>query len=66
MKLWRFQKTGELVDFSPRFLDILSDEPGIPLDGGRRPRTVAKVSVTYGCATTSGSATCIGATITKR
>jgi len=41
-----------VVDFSPRFLDILSAEPDIPLDGGRRPRTVAKISATMGCATT--------------
>ena len=53
IKEWWFNKTGEVVDFSPRFLDILSAEPDIPLDGGRRPRTVAKISATFGCATTA-------------
>ncbi len=50
MKLYWFRKTGKWVDFSPRFLDILSNEPDIPLDGGRRPRTVLKVAVSKGCA----------------
>lgn len=52
MKYWWWKKTGEVVDFSPRFLDILSNETWIPIDGGRVPRTVAKVSATYGCCTT--------------
>lgn len=51
MKLYWFRQTGEVVDFSPRFLDILSNENGIPLDGGRRPRTVAKIAAQYGCCT---------------
>lgn len=51
MKLYWFRQTGEVVDFSPRFLDILSAEAGIPLDGGRRPRTVAKIALQYGCCT---------------
>src|SRR5581483_6167772 len=38
MKLWWYREHGEVVDFSPRFLDILSAEADIPLDGGRRPR----------------------------
>src|SRR5919112_594409 len=52
MQLWWYREHGEIVDFSPRFLDILSSEPDIPWDGGRRPRTVAKISATFGCATT--------------
>lgn len=52
MKIYWYRKTGEVIDFSPRFLDILSSEPGFPIDGGRRPRTVAKISVTLGCCTT--------------
>ncbi len=52
MKYWWWKKTGELVDFSPRFLDILSSETWIPIDGGRVPRTVCKVSAKYGCCTT--------------
>lgn len=53
MKLYWFLKTGVWVDLSPRFLDILSAEPDIPLDGGRRPRTVLKIGVTVGCCTTA-------------
>src|SRR3954447_2824871 len=52
MQLWWFREHGEIVDFSPRFLDILSDRPEIPLDGGRMPRDVAKISAKFGCATT--------------
>lgn len=52
MKLWWFRTHGEWVDFSPRFLDILSAEDWIPLDGGRVPRTVLKVAMKYGCCTT--------------
>jgi hypothetical protein len=37
MKEWWYREHGEIVDFSPRFLDILSAEPDIPLDGGRPP-----------------------------
>lgn len=51
MKYWWWKKTGEIVDFSPRFLDILSDETWIPLDGGRVPRTVCKISAKFGCCT---------------
>ncbi|MBV9825175.1 MAG: peptidoglycan-binding protein [Alphaproteobacteria bacterium] len=53
MKLWWYREHGEIVNFSPRFLDILSAEPDIPLNGGRRPRTVAKISATFGCARTA-------------
>lgn len=53
MKYWWWKKTGEIVNFSPRFLDILSSEPWIPFDGGRVPRTVAKVSAKFGCCTTA-------------
>ena len=51
MKLYWFKKTGEWIDFSPRFLDILSDEDWIPRDGGRVPRTVLKLATTVGCCT---------------
>lgn len=52
IKLWWYLKTGEIVDFCARFLDIISDEPDIPLDGGRRPRTVLKAAATFGICTT--------------
>lgn len=52
MKLYWFKKTGKWIDFSPRFLDILSNETWIPLDGGRVPRTVFKLASSVGCCTT--------------
>lgn len=61
MKLWYFLKTGQIVDFSPRFLHNISGLPQYnggstfgPEDG-RDPMTVAKMAFTYGCAT---EATC--------
>ncbi len=53
MKLWWFKKKGVWIDFSPRFLDILSAEADIPIDGGRRPRIVLKIAMTKGCCTTA-------------
>jgi hypothetical protein len=52
IKLWWFREHGEWVDFSPRFLDILSAEEWIPLEGGRVPRTVLKVASKMGVCTT--------------
>lgn len=53
MKLYWFHKTGKWIDFSPRFLDILSEQPWIPLDGGRDPRTVLRLAKDVGCCTTA-------------
>lgn len=53
LKLYWFKKTGKWIDFSPRFLDVLSAEPWIPLDGGRVPRTVFKLMASVGCCTTA-------------
>ncbi len=53
LKLYWFKKTGKWIDFSPRFLDILSAQPDIPLDGGRRPRIVFKLLNNVGCCTTA-------------
>lgn len=53
MMWYWYKKIGKIIDFSPRFLDILSDEDWIPLDGGRVPRTVCRVSKNIGCCTTS-------------
>ena len=52
MKYWWWKKTGELVDFSPRYLHIMSRQDWIPVDGGRVPRDVCKVSAKNGCCTT--------------
>lgn len=53
-KLYWFNKTGEWVDFSPRFLDILCKRfDGQPIDGGTYPRLAFKLLCLYGCATTA-------------
>lgn len=51
MKLYWYHRTGVWIDFNPQFLDILSAEDWIPLDGGRRPRNVLKVATNFGCCT---------------
>lgn len=53
LKLYWFIRTGEWVDFSPRFLDILAKRiDGQPIDGGTFPRLVMSLVVKYGCCTT--------------
>lgn len=52
IRRWWFENHGEWIDFSPRFLDILSAESWIPLNGGRVPRTVLKVAANRGICTT--------------
>jgi len=53
IKLYWYRKTGRWIDFSSRFLDILSSEPYIALEGGRQPRVVLKVGANLGCCTTA-------------
>lgn len=58
MKLWWYLKTGQIVNFSARFLHILSGLPqynggwAAGPDDGRDPLTVAKIAQKYGCPTT--------------
>ncbi len=57
LKHYWFKKTGKVVNFSPRFLDILVkrfDGLGDPTNRavqGTYPRMVLKLAVQYGCAT---------------
>lgn len=53
IKLYWFNQTGKWIDFSPRFLDILSMESWMAIDAGRRPRVVLKVAANQGCCTTA-------------
>lgn len=53
MKHYWWKQTGKLVDFSPRFLDILSNQPWLGPEDGRYPRDVAKISAKFGCCTTA-------------
>lgn len=54
MKLHFFLKTGQWVDFSPRFLAILIKryDGQDRLTGGTFPRLAMKLASTYGCCTT--------------
>lgn len=53
LKLYWFRKTGEWVDFSPRFLDILAKrfDNQDRATGGTYPRLVFQLMAKYGCAT---------------
>ena len=55
LKLYWFRKTGKMIDFSPRFLDILAKRFDLQdkVTGGTYPRLVFKLAVLYGCATTA-------------
>ena len=54
LKLYWFRKTGKMIDFSPRFLDILAKrfDGQDRATGGTNPRLVLKLACQYGCATT--------------
>lgn len=55
LKLWWFTKTGEWVDFSPRFLDTLAKrfDGQDRATGGTFGRLVMHLLAVYGCATTA-------------
>lgn len=54
IRLYWFYKTGDWIDFSPRFLDVLAKRTdGQPIDGGTFPRLVMSLAAKYGCATTA-------------
>ncbi len=55
LKLYWLRKTGKMIDFSPRFLDILAKRFDLQdkATGGTYPRLVFKLAVLYGCATTA-------------
>jgi hypothetical protein len=54
LKVYWFGKTGQWVNFSPRFLDILAKRTDGQdrATGGTFPRLVFKLMAQYGCATT--------------
>jgi hypothetical protein len=54
LKQWWHENTGEWIDFSPRFLDILAKryDGQDRLNGGTYPSLVMKLMAKYGCATT--------------
>lgn len=46
-----YQKIGRVINFSPRFLDIMSWTDGLGLHGGRDPNVVMDLSYKIGCCT---------------
>jgi hypothetical protein len=52
MQIWWFKKTGEVVNFSARFLFALAkSQDGLPGDVGTYPRLVASIAKNVGCCT---------------
>ncbi|MES2216669.1 MAG: peptidoglycan-binding domain-containing protein [Patescibacteria group bacterium] len=52
MKLHWFKKTGKVINFSPRFGDVLCKKyDGQPIDGGTYPRLALKLAAQFGMAT---------------
>lgn len=48
-----YGKTGKVIPFSPRFLDIRSNQPWLAYNDGRYPRDVMRVMAKEGCPTTA-------------
>lgn len=46
-----YQKTGKIINFSPRFLDIISWTDDLGINDGRYPDTVMDLAVKVGCCT---------------
>lgn len=53
LQAYHFGKTGKVIPFSPRFLDIRSNQPWLGINDGRYPRDVMRVMAKEGCATTA-------------
>jgi len=51
MKIEWYRRTGKIINFSPRFLDIISWTDGLPIDAGRNPNVVMELSIRVGCCT---------------
>jgi|SRR3989338_5212873 len=51
MQIVWHKKTGKIISFSPRFLDILSWTDDLDIDDGRDPKLVFELAITIGCCT---------------
>ena len=51
MQIEWYRRTGKIINFSPRFLDILSWTNDLGLHDGRDPNVVMDLSVEVGCCT---------------
>lgn len=51
MQIEWYRRTGKIINFSPRFLDIVSWTDGLGLNDGRDPDVVMELATTIGCCT---------------
>ncbi|MEK7185508.1 MAG: hypothetical protein AAB726_02705 [Patescibacteria group bacterium] len=51
MQIEWYRRTGKIINFSPRFLDILSWTDNLELHDGRDPEIVTALAVSVGCCT---------------
>lgn len=51
MQIEWYRRTGKIINFSPRFLDILSWTDDLGINDGRDPNVVMNLSITIGCCT---------------
>lgn len=51
MKIEWYRRTNRIIDFSPRFLDIISWTDDLSLNDGRNPELVAELATKVGCCT---------------
>jgi len=51
MQVEWYRRTGKIINFSPRFLDIISWTDNLDLNDGRDPDIVMNLATTVGCCT---------------
>ena len=51
MQIEWYRRTGKIINFSPRFLDILSWTDNLSINDGRDPDVVMSLATTVGCCT---------------
>lgn len=51
MQIEWYRRTGKIINFSPRFLDIISWDDNLDINDGRDPNVVMNLAITVGCCT---------------
>ena len=51
MQIERYRRTGKIINFSPRFLDIISWTDDLGVNDGRVPSVVMELATRIGCCT---------------
>lgn len=51
MQIEWYRRTGKIINFSPRFLDIISWTDNLSINDGRDPDVVMNLATTMGCCT---------------